>query len=104
MGKGGGNGQGESTCHPVRNSLEVKEVAEASCAAACGLDDAVDGFDGRGGDAIGMECEDAIPMCLRDDQQFKVFVFAHNDGFISLWPSIAEKSQHAGANSHLKIN
>jgi len=44
----------QAASHPVADGLEVIEVAEASGAAAGGLNDAVDRLNGRRGDAAGV--------------------------------------------------
>jgi hypothetical protein len=45
----------------IANGFEIVEVAEATSQAAGGLDDAVDRFDGSGGDALRIIDKDAVP-------------------------------------------
>lgn len=54
--------QVETADHPIADSFEVVEVAEASGKASCSLNDTVDELDGSGGDAVGIVGEDAVPM------------------------------------------
>ena len=49
-------------CHPIADRFEILEVAKPVGTAACGLDDAVDGLDGCGGDAVWVVSEEAFPM------------------------------------------
>src|SRR5258708_35929780 len=64
MGKGGWDLEVEMAGHAMPDGLEVLEVAESTGTAASALDDAVDGLDRGGGDAVGEVSEDALPVAL----------------------------------------
>src|ERR1700744_6525662 len=60
----------ETASHPVTNGLEGLKVTEASGAAACGLNDAVDRFNGRRSNLIGIERQDPVPVSSYGSGEF----------------------------------